>query len=112
MKIIKIDSGKYVFNTQYDTLKIEKVNQTYPNLWWVYSEKTNATYGMFNSIKEFKEEWQSNKLEQDLNDLSCRIIDELVDFGLITDCTDTDNTNEWDAQDIIIKHIKKYLKTN
>jgi hypothetical protein len=109
MRIIKVEKGKYLYNTKYDTLRIDKVNQAYPNLWWVYSENTNQTYGMFNSIKEFKEQRKSEELEQELNELSCRIVDELVEWGLVKDCTDTDNGNEWDTQDIVIKHIKKIL---
>jgi hypothetical protein len=46
---------------------------------------------------------------QDINDLSCRITDELVEYGLIKDCTNSIRQDEWDAQDIIFKHIKKFI---
>jgi len=49
---------------------------------------------------------------QHINDLSCRITDELVNFGLIKDCTDSIRQDEWDAQDIIVKHIKNYISNN
>jgi len=49
---------------------------------------------------------------QDINDLSCRITDELVECGLIKDCTDSIRQDEWDAQDIIVKHIKNYISNN
>ena len=55
-------------------------------------------------MKELTEEQM-----QDINDLSCRITNELVDSGLIKDCTNSIRQNEWDAQDIIFKHIKKFI---
>jgi len=55
-------------------------------------------------MKELTEEQM-----QDINDLSCRITDELVDSGLIKDCTNSIRQDEWDAQDIIFKHIKKFI---
>jgi len=112
MKLRKIEKGKYLYFTKYDTLRIDKVNEVKSNLWWVYSEKNKNSYGMYESLKQFKEQYELNELEQNLNDLSCRILDELVEFGLVTDCTNTDNTNEWETQDIIIKHIKKYILNN
>jgi len=46
---------------------------------------------------------------QNIADLSCRIVDELVSKGIIINCTDTDLGNEWEAQDIIFEHIKKFI---
>jgi len=51
----------------------------------------------------------TEKQEQDINDLSCRITDELVNIGLIKDCTNSIRQDEWDAQDIIFKHIKQFI---
>lgn len=47
---------------------------------------------------------------QEISDLVCRIVDELVDYGYVKDCTDTIRQDEWDIQDIIYKHIDKFLK--
>ena len=55
-------------------------------------------------MKELTEEQM-----QDINDLSCRITDELVESGLIKDCINSIRQDEWDAQDIIFKHIKKFI---
>jgi hypothetical protein len=46
---------------------------------------------------------------QDIADLSCKIVDELVNKGFIKDCTNTDLDYEWEAQDIIFEHIKKFI---
>lgn len=46
---------------------------------------------------------------QNIADLTCRIVDELVSKGIIINCTDTDLGNEWEAQDIIFEHIKKFI---
>tara|TARA_R110000868_G_scaffold188389_1_gene431122 strand:+ start:1306 stop:1482 length:177 start_codon:yes stop_codon:yes gene_type:complete len=37
----------------------------------------------------------------DTRDLAIRIVDKLVESGLIEDCIDTDDNSEFDAQDII-----------
>lgn len=37
----------------------------------------------------------------DIKDLSIIIVDEMIENGLIKDCTDTDESDEFDAQDII-----------
>ena len=55
-------------------------------------------------MKEFTEQQLQN-----IADLSCRIVSELVNNELIKDCTDTDYNNEWEAQDIIFEHIKKFI---
>lgn len=52
-----------------------------------------------------------NKM-QDIKDLSCKIMDELVNKGFIQDCTDTDLGNEWESLDIIFEHIKNYILNN
>ena len=46
---------------------------------------------------------------QNIADLSCSIVDELVEKGFIKDCTDTNLDNEWESQDIIFEHIKKFI---
>ena len=47
--------------------------------------------------------------KQDLVDLVCRIVEELVYNDIVKDCTDTDSQDEWDAQEIIYTHIEKHL---
>ena len=54
----------------------------------------------------------TEKQVQDITDLSCRIVSELVNNELIKDCTDTDYNNEWEVQDIIFEHIKKFINKN
>jgi len=49
---------------------------------------------------------------QDLADLVCRIVEDLVSNGIVKDCTDTDLQDEWDAYDIIYSNIEKYLPKN
>jgi hypothetical protein len=44
---------------------------------------------------------------ENIKDISSRIVDELVQNGLIKDCTDTEFGDEWEAYDIIYKHIKQ-----
>lgn len=44
------------------------------------------------------------------DDLACvalNIVDDLVKFGLCPDCTDTDDSTEFDYQDIIRQHLEK-----
>jgi hypothetical protein len=36
-----------------------------------------------------------------IKDLSIAIVDKMVEQGIIKDCTDTDDSTEFDAQDII-----------
>ncbi|MFY8165524.1 MAG: hypothetical protein ACOVJ8_02960 [Sediminibacterium sp.] len=53
---------------------------------------------------------QLNEIQkQNLADLVCRIVEELVFNEIVKDCTDTDSQDEWDAQEIIYSHIEKYL---
>jgi hypothetical protein len=47
--------------------------------------------------------------KQNLTDLVCRIVEELVSNEIVKDCTDTDSQDEWDAQEIIYTHIEKHL---
>lgn len=44
------------------------------------------------------------------DDLACvalNIVDDLVKFGLCPDCTDTEDSTEFDYQDIIRQHLEK-----
>jgi hypothetical protein len=41
------------------------------------------------------------KTLDDIKDLSIIIVNEMVEQGIIKDCTDTDDQTEFDAQDII-----------
>lgn len=43
------------------------------------------------------------KTLDDIKDLSIIIVDKMVEGGIIKNCTDTDDTEEFDAQDIIIE---------
>lgn len=50
------------------------------------------------------------KLDQDfLRDIAINIVDKLVDEGLIPDCTNTDNSHEFDVQDIIVEILTEKL---
>jgi hypothetical protein len=51
----------------------------------------------------------TEKQVQDITDLSCRIVSELVNNELIKDCTDTDSMDELDAQEIVYSLIEKYI---
>ena len=44
-----------------------------------------------------------------IKDLSVRIVSEMVIQGLVVDCTDTDNTTEFDIQDIVVNELCKLL---
>ena len=46
--------------------------------------------------------------EDDLTDISCRIVNEMVGAGLIMDCTDTEFENEFEAQEIIFNILNTY----
>ena len=50
--------------------------------------------------------------EDDIRDIAIRIVDELVFEGIIPDCTDTNNSIEFDTQDIIVEQLTKILTTN
>lgn len=108
-----VDEGHKVFcdTKGYEVVKSTKgdysinfINSDYfIGLTWKDGQTLNGSKFWYD-IAELTEEQ-----EQDINDLCCRITDELVDYGLIKDCTDKISQDEWDAQDIIFKHIKKFL---
>lgn len=52
--------------------------------------------------------------EDDLTDICCHIVNELVGAGLIMDCTglDTEFENEFEAQEIIFSILIKHTHTN
>tara|TARA_Y100001972_G_scaffold22569_1_gene27017 strand:+ start:512 stop:712 length:201 start_codon:yes stop_codon:yes gene_type:complete len=53
----------------------------------------------------------SHRLEKDdISDLALSIVDEMVLEGLLPDCTDTENENEFIAQDIIRDQLEKLFK--
>jgi len=55
----------------------------------------------------------TEKQVQDITDLSCRIVSELVNNELIIiSISAIFNNNEWEAQDIIFEHIKKFINKN
>jgi hypothetical protein len=50
------------------------------------------------------------KTLDDIKDISIVIVGELVEEGIIKDCTDTDDQTECEAQDIIREILCKVLK--
>ena len=72
----------------------------------------------YRDMKQLKEsEWVMNKNKSDLQlkierrideirDVAIRSVDRMVDEGIIKDCTDTNDTTEFDVQDIIFDEIK------
>jgi len=46
----------------------------------------------------------------DVRDIAIRITDKLVNLGYIPDCTDTDNGQEFEVQDIIFSELLKKPK--
>lgn len=48
----------------------------------------------------------------DTRDIAIRCVDKLVKFGLIKDCTDTDDASEFYVQDIIHDEINKFIGIN
>lgn len=46
----------------------------------------------------------------DIKDISLSIVDRMVFEGLIPDCTDTENEQEFEAQDIIREELIKLFK--
>jgi hypothetical protein len=50
------------------------------------------------------------KTLDDIKDISIVIVGELVEEGIIKDCTDTDDQTECEAQDIIREILCKLLK--
>tara|TARA_B100001121_G_scaffold293466_1_gene296089 strand:+ start:2569 stop:2781 length:213 start_codon:yes stop_codon:yes gene_type:complete len=52
-----------------------------------------------------------HSLEQDdISDVALEIVDNMVAEGLIPDCTDTENENEFQAQDIIRERLTELFK--
>ena len=52
-----------------------------------------------------------HRLEQDdISDVALEIVDNMVADGLIQDCTDTENENEFQAQDIIRERLTELFK--
>jgi|TARA_R110000751_G_C13633541_1_gene466133 hypothetical protein len=45
----------------------------------------------------------------DIRDIAIKIVDDMVDSCLITNCLDTDDTTEFDVQDIIVKRLEENL---
>ena len=50
--------------------------------------------------------------EQDITDIAIKIVDSLVEQGLIPDCTDTDDETEFQFQDVIKESLMESLKVN
>ena len=49
--------------------------------------------------------------QDDIRDIAIRIVGEMVENNIIKDCIDTDDTTEFDVQDIIVEQIELHLKT-
>ena len=47
--------------------------------------------------------------DDDIRDIAIRIVNKLVDNGLVKDCTDTDDETEFEFQDIIFDVLKENL---
>ena len=53
----------------------------------------------------------SHRLEKDdISDIALSLVDIMVSVGLIPDCTDTENDDEFQAQDIIGDELTKLFK--
>ena len=57
-------------------------------------------------IPEIVEECRMDKV----NDISIKIVDKLVELGIVRDCTDTDDEQEFDVQDSIREILDEYIK--
>lgn len=57
-------------------------------------------------IPEIVEECRMDKV----NDISIKIVDKLVELGIVKDCTDTDDEQEFDVQDSIREILSEYIK--
>ena len=62
----KIEQGKYLYYIGDDAIIIEQINGVTPALWQATYEKTNEHYGIFDSIKQFKEKIKIAQLESQL----------------------------------------------
>ena len=60
-----------------------------------------------NKINENVEVLNKPTTFNDIQDIVIPIVNEMVDSGIITDCVDTDDQAESDAQNIIGKHLSK-----
>mgnify|MGYP003627246200 FL=1 len=47
--------------------------------------------------------------QDDIRDIAIKIVGDMVENNIIKDCTDTDDTTEFDVQDIIVEHIQSYF---
>ena len=50
---------------------------------------------------------EREKYTDDCRDIAIRIVDKLVQEGLIKDCIDTDDDTEFEVQDIILNELLK-----
>ena len=57
-------------------------------------------------IPEIVEERRMDRIK----DISIKIVDKLVELGIVRDCTDTDDEQEFDAQDSIREILSEYIK--
>ena len=48
--------------------------------------------------------------EDEIRDIAIRIVDQMVFEGIIPDCTDTNNSIEFETQDIIVEQLIKALR--
>jgi hypothetical protein len=48
--------------------------------------------------------------EDDLRDLAIRLVDILVEQGIIVNCIDTDYEDEFIAQDLIVEFLENNMK--
>ena len=63
--------------------------------------------------KEFgdshKQKPKQMKTEDDIRDVAIRIIDKLVEMGIVPDCIDSDNEAEFEVQDLIVEEISNQI---
>lgn len=57
-------------------------------------------------IPEIAEERRMDRIK----DISINIVDKLVELGIVRDCTDTDDEQEFDVQDSIREILSEYIK--
>ncbi len=58
-------------------------------------------------IKQTKFMLMDNLTDDDIRDIAIRIVDKFVANGLVKDCTDTNDEDEFDFQDIIFDVLKR-----
>jgi hypothetical protein len=49
----------------------------------------------------------TDKQQDDINDVSIRITNRLIELGYVPDCTDTNDESEFEVQDTIREELKK-----